>query len=282
MSELLKVNDLCFNWGTNEILRDVNFDIQPNEIVAILGVNGAGKSTLIKCINRILKVKSGTVEINSVNTLSMNLIDLAKSVSYVPQMVRSNFSMDVFDVVLLGRRPHISWRVNEKDQTIVSETLRFLALEDFAFRRFDKLSGGERQRVLIAKAIAQGSELMLMDEPTSDLDLKNQINTMKKLVELVSPKKGNRSALIAIHDINIAARFADRILLMHEGSIVSSGSPVDVLTSENIATVFGVTSEIIPPFEGKPMRIVIRDEVLVESTPEEAPMRTVIEDEHFE
>ena len=282
MSELLKVNDLCFNWGTNEILRDVNFDIQPNEIVAILGVNGAGKSTLIKCINRILKVKSGTVEINSVNTLSMNLIDLAKSVSYVPQMVRSNFSLDVFDVVLLGRRPHISWRVNEKDQTIVSETLRFLALEDFAFRRFDKLSGGERQRVLIAKAIAQGSELMLMDEPTSDLDLKNQINTMKKLVELVSPKKGNRSALIAIHDINIAARFADRILLMHEGSSVSSGSPVDVLTSENIATVFGVTSEIIPPFEGKPMRIVIRDEVLVESTPEEAPMRTVIEDEHFE
>lgn len=282
MNDLLKVNDLCFNWGTNEILRDVNFDIQPNEIVAILGVNGAGKSTLIKCINRILKVKSGTVEINSVNTLSMNLIDLAKSVSYVPQMVRSNFSMDVFDVVLLGRRPHISWRVNEQDQTIVSETLRFLALEDFAFRRFDKLSGGERQRVLIAKAIAQGSELMLMDEPTSDLDLKNQINTMKKLVELVSPKKGNRSALIAIHDINIAARFADRILLMHEGSIVSSGSPVEVLTSENIATVFGVTSEIIPPFEGKPMRIVIRDEVMVKSTPEEASMRIVIEDEHFE
>lgn len=123
---------------------------------------------------------------------------------------------------------------------------------------------------------------MLMDEPTSDLDLKNQINTMKKLVELVSPKKGNRSALIAIHDINIAARFADRILLMHEGSIVSSGSPVEVLTSENIATVFGVTSEIIPPFEGKPMRIVIRDEVMVKSTPEEASMRIVIEDEHFE
>ena len=120
--------------------------------------------------------------------------------------------MNVFDVVMLGRRPHINWRISEDDLERVSETLRYLQLEDFAFRRFDKLSGGERQRVIIAKAISQDPILFLLDEPTSDLDLKNQIDVMKKLKLLASADSGNsKSALIAIHDINMAARFADSL-----------------------------------------------------------------------
>ena len=205
-------------------------------------------------------MNSGTVKIQSLYLTSLNLIELSKRMSYVPQTVRTSFSIDVFDVVLLGRRPHINWRVSANDQKIVSETLRFLSLEDFAFRRFDQLSGGERQRVIVAKAIAQGANLLLMDEPTSDLDLKNQISTMKNIVQLIS-ESDDKSALIAIHDINIAARFADRIILLHDGKIVSDGLPSEVLTSENIGMVFGVTSQIISRTDEQPMRIVVGDEI---------------------
>lgn len=260
MTDLLSVEDLSFSWGENEVLKGINFTIQPSEIVAILGVNGAGKSTLIKCINRIIKMDSGSVEFFSKDLQSLNLIELSKLMSYVPQSVRASFGIDVFDVVLLGRRPHISWRVSSRDQKIVSETLQFLSLEEFAFRRFDQLSGGERQRVIIAKAIAQDANLILMDEPTSDLDLKNQIGTMKSIAEMIS-QSAEKSALIAIHDINIAAKYADRILLLHEGKIVSNGPPSDVLTSENIAAVFGVSSQIIPSKGNQPMRILIEDEI---------------------
>ncbi len=260
MTELLSVKDLSFNWGENKVLNGINFSIQPNEVVAILGVNGAGKSTLIKCINRILKMKTGSVQMFSKDLQTLNLIQLSRLVSYVPQSVRTSFGIDVFDVVLLGRRPHITWRVSTRDQDIVSETIRFLSLDEFAFRRFDQLSGGERQRVIIAKAIAQGANLILMDEPTSDLDLKNQIGTMKSIKEIISQSQ-DKAALIAIHDINIAAKFADRILLLHEGKIVSNGTPSEVLTPENIATVFGVTSQIIPSKDDKPMRILIEDEL---------------------
>ena len=260
MTNLLSVEDLSFSWGKKEVLKGINFTIEANEVVAILGVNGAGKSTLIKCINRILKMNTGSVQIFSKDLHSLNLIELSRHMSYVPQSVRTSFGIDVFEVVLLGRRPHITWRVSSRDQQIVSETLRFLSLEDFAFRRFDQLSGGERQRVIIAKAIAQDANLILMDEPTSDLDLKNQIGTMKNITQIIS-QSPNKSALIAIHDINIAAKFADRILLLHDGKIVSNGTPSEVLTAKNIATVFGVTSQIITADGEKPMRIVIEDEI---------------------
>ncbi len=191
-----------------------------------------------------------------------NLNQLSKKISYVPQSVLTSFSMDVFDVVLLGRRPHLSWRISDNDRDKVSETLRYLGLEDFAFRRFDQLSGGERQRVIIAKAVAQDPSLILMDEPTSDLDLKSQIEVMKRMKELVSDQNQSKSALIAIHDINIAARFADRILLLHEGGIIADGPPEDVLTSENISKVFGVTSEIVAKTKSSPLRVIVKDEII--------------------
>ena len=180
--------------------------------------------------------------------------------SYVPQSVRSSFTMDVFDVVLLGRRPHINWMISNEDRDKVSNTLRFLNFEDFAFRRFNELSGGERQRVIIAKAIAQDPSIFLLDEPTSDLDLKSQIEIMKKLKELISNPESPKSALVAIHDINIAARFSDRILLLHEGKILASGKPFEVLTAENIATVFGVSSSI-EWWNDSYIRVMIEDEI---------------------
>ena len=267
--KVLQVTDLNFSHGDNHVLRGIDFEVQNNELIAVLGVNGAGKSTLLKCVNKILKLDSGSISITSnLTNLSLDisdleLLELSKLVSYVPQFVYSSFPMNVFDVVLLGRRPHINWRISEDDLERVSETLRYLQLEDFAFRRFDKLSGGERQRVIIAKAISQDPVLFLLDEPTSDLDLKNQIDVMKKLKLLASADSGNsKSALIAIHDINMAARFADKIILLHEGKIRQFGTPKEVLTEENISEVFGVTCDIVHEKDENPMRIIIKDEIL--------------------
>ena len=261
MNEIIRVRDLSFNWGENQVLDGVNFSLKENELVAILGINGAGKSTLLKCINKILKYNKGKVLLMNEDIRKYNLADLSKKISYVPQSVLTSFSMDVFDVVLLGRRPHLTWRIGEKDREKVSETLRFFNLESFAFRKFNKLSGGERQRVVIAKAIAQDPNLFLMDEPTSDLDLKNQISVMKKIKQLVCNTDYSKSALIAIHDINIAARFADKILLLHEGRILAEGVPEEVLTTENIEKVFGVTSEVEVKTNNSPLRVIIKEEI---------------------
>ena len=265
----MDVKDLNFSWGTNEVLKNVEFSIKPHEVVSVLGVNGAGKSTLIKCLNGILKPKVGSIEIieNSkysneislVDISSLDLVGLSRVMSYVPQSVRTSFSMDVFDVVLLGRKPHIKWRITDDDRNRVSDTLRYLNLEDFAFRKFDQISGGERQRVIIAKAIVQDPNLFLFDEPTSDLDLKNQIQIMKGIRKLIKESESPKSALIAIHDINIAARYSDKIILLDNGSVKAYGTPKNVLTEQNIAEVFGVKS-LIEHLENY-IRVVIYDEI---------------------
>ncbi|RAH15117.1 MAG: ABC transporter ATP-binding protein [Methanobacteriota archaeon] len=254
INKILDVTNLNFSWGSNEVLKDISFSMKSNEVVAILGINGAGKSTLIKCLNRILSPKSGDIHIrphwsnlketNLINISSLDLVEISKTMSYVPQNVATSFPMDVFDVVLLGRKPHLSWRISDEDRDKVSETLRYLNLEDFAFRKFNQISGGERQRVIIAKAIAQDPNLFLFDEPTSDLDLKNQIQIMKCIRKIIKDKNNSKSALIAIHDINIAAKYSDKILLLNNGSIMAYGPPSQVLTEENIAEVFGVKCSI--------------------------------------
>lgn len=259
MNSILEASNLSFSWGNKQVFSGVGFDIQPNQIVAIVGVNGAGKSTLLKCLNRILVPSTGSISINSEEVSTMPILELAKQVSYVPQSVSTSFPLDVYDVVMLGRRPYISWRISDEDRKFVSNTISLFDLEDFAFRRFDQLSGGERQRVIIAKAVAQNPSLFLFDEPTSDLDLKNQIIVMKSIRKLVDNKDNNCSALIAIHDLNTAARFADSILMLHEGEMKAFGSPEIVFTEENISEVFGVTSELILPPDHQPMRIHILD-----------------------
>ena len=259
MSELMKVEGLRFSWGDNLVIDSVDFAVKENELISILGKNGAGKSTLLKCLNKILRPSQGKILIQGEDVTELDILTTSKKMSYVPQSITSNFSMDVFDVVLLGRRPYINWSVGENDRNLVSKTIDRMGLSDFAFRRFDRLSGGEKQRVIIAKAVAQDPDLFLFDEPTSDLDLKNQIEVMKELRKIVSEENG-KAAVIAIHDINIASRFSDRIILLHEGEIISNGKPSDVLTPENIELVFEVTSRQVMGEDGI-LRIVINDEI---------------------
>ena len=259
--ELVRVRDLGFCWGEKTVLDEISFTIISGQIVAILGKNGAGKTTLIKCLNRVQTPQNGKVEICSKDISRQSLIELSKSVSYVPQSVRTSFPMDVFDVLLLGRRPHISWMTSSEDLEAVSETLRKFGLEDLAFRRFDRLSGGERQRVIIAKAVVQNPRVYLLDEPTSDLDLQHQLLVMEAVTDIIRNSGGSKSAIFAIHDINIAARFSDRVILLHEGRILADGTPSEVITRSNIATVFGVDSEISQSSSNSPMNIVIGERV---------------------
>ena len=259
MGDLLKVEGLGFSWGDNLVIDSVDFIVKKNELVSVLGKNGAGKSTLLKCLNKILSPNRGKITIHGEDISELGILTTSKKMSYVPQSITSNFSMDVFDVILLGRRPYINWAVGEGDRDLVSKTIDKMGLSNFAFRRFDRLSGGEKQRVVIAKAVAQDPDLFLFDEPTSDLDLKNQIEVMKELRKIVSEDNG-KAAIIAIHDINIASRFSDRIMLLHEGKIISNGKPSDVLTPENIELVFEVTSRQVMGEDGI-LRIVINDEI---------------------
>ena len=259
--ELVRVRDLGFCWGEKTVLDEISFTIISGQIVAILGKNGAGKTTLIKCLNRVQTPQNGKVEICSKDISRQSLIELSKSVSYVPQSVRTSFPMDVFDVLLLGRRPHISWMTSSEDLEAVSETLRKFGLENLAFRRFDRLSGGERQRVIIAKAVVQNPRVYLLDEPTSDLALQHQLLVMEAVTDILRNSGGSKSAIFAIHDINIAARFSNRVILLHEGRILADGTPSEVITRSNIATVFGVDSEIAPPSSNSPMNIVIGERV---------------------
>tara|TARA_B100000035_G_scaffold68660_1_gene56118 strand:+ start:2826 stop:3725 length:900 start_codon:yes stop_codon:yes gene_type:complete len=277
LANIITVKNLWFGYPKNEVLKGIDLTLHDNELVCLLGVNGAGKSTLLKCILGILKHQSGTISYGNVaqainvgdgNTSSESIssedldpMQMARYMSYVPQSVKSSFSIDVYDTIMLGRRPYIGWSISELDREIVSKTIEFLNLEDFAFRKFNQLSGGERQRVIIGKAIAQSPRVFVLDEPTSDLDLKNQIQVMKKLKILVSDENSPKGALVAIHDINMAARFADRILLMSDGEIIAGGTPRNVLTPENIQKVFGVTSDVIESQEDNRFWIHVKDEI---------------------
>tara|TARA_B100000459_G_C8587957_1_gene206462 strand:+ start:90 stop:983 length:894 start_codon:yes stop_codon:yes gene_type:complete len=281
MNDIIKVENLRFGYPKNEVLKGINLTISDNELVCLLGINGAGKSTLLKCILGILKFQTGRISFDSALQTDMsgeanlsNVINsgdntdtmaLARYMSYVPQSVKSSFSIDVYDTIMLGRRPYIGWNISPKDREIVSKTIEFLNLEKFAFRKLNQLSGGERQRVIIGKAIAQSPRLFILDEPTSDLDLKNQIQVMKKMRLLVSDSKSPKSALVAIHDINMAARFADRILLMSDGEIVAEGTPRQVLTPENIQNVFGVTADVVDSEEDNRFWVHVQDELDGES-----------------
>ena len=159
---MIEVSDLSFSYGKNTVLENISFSVEPNCLVAVLGVNGTGKSTLIKCLNKINKIDSGTVKVCGVPIDALNINELAQLVAYVPQKVATSFPIDVYDVILLGRRPYINWNVSESDRKIVASVIRELSLENFAFRKFHTLSGGEQQKAIVAKAIVQQPQVYLL------------------------------------------------------------------------------------------------------------------------
>lgn len=257
---LLTAKGLEFAWGQRMVLNGVDLTVEPGEVVALLGRNGAGKTTLLKMLNGLLTPAHGTVMLGGRSLDGLSLPERARCSAYVPQSITSAFPMRVIDVVLLGRRPYVTWRLSKDDIKIASDTLATLGLDAFAFRRFTELSGGERQQVVMAKALAQEASLLLLDEPTSDLDLNNQIGVMKRIRTVVD-SVDQRAAVIVMHDLNAAAAYADRVVLLHEGRVEAVGRPETVLTKSNLAKVFKVEASIdVSPADGR-LRIHVHDEV---------------------
>lgn len=236
MSMLIK--DIVFGYGSKDVLNGVSFKVSDGEITSIIGPNGSGKSTLVKCIDGILKAKSGEVYIDSKKTKDMTLKEMAKIIAYVPQVSNEVFFERVFDTVLMGRRPHLNWGVRKVDLEIVAEVLEYMELTELSECYLNELSGGQKQKVIIARALAQEPDILLLDEPTSSLDIKHQLEVLEIVKKISSQRKS--SVIMVIHDLNMAYRFSDNLVLLKEGNIFASGTPDSVLTKENINRVYEV------------------------------------------
>jgi iron complex transport system ATP-binding protein len=238
----LTVNKLCFYYDGIQALKDIELEVKQGEMLSIVGPNGAGKSTLLKCINRILKTEQNTVSIDGRDISKISLRELSKIMAYVPQSSTSSFPFTVFDIVVIGRRPYVYWTLGERDYEIVAEVLDFLGISELAMRYFDELSGGEQQKVIIARALAQQPQILLLDEPTSNLDIKHQLELLMVVKDLTRTKK--LSVVMALHDLNLASRFSDTMIMLKNGCIFASGTPESVLTEETIEAVYGVKSQV--------------------------------------
>ena len=242
----ITVRNLAFAYPGKPVLNGIGFEVGHSEIMCIVGPNGCGKSTLLKCIVSVLKPQKGEIMLNRMDIRKMRRSEIARLLGYVPQRANQVFSCSVFDSVLLGRAPYSSW--SDKDIDIVIDILTRMDLDDLALSEFNHLSEGQRQRVIIARALAQQPEALIFDEPTSALDIAHQLEVMDMLIGLAG-KKGI-SVLMVVHDLNLAARYADHIVMMKDGAIYSKGPPEEVLTRENIASVYGVDS-LVGRHDGK-------------------------------
>jgi len=252
----LIVKGVEFSYSSTPVLEGITMELVEPEILGIVGPNGAGKSTLIRCIDGILKPQCGSILLDGTEVRSMGLMEVAKRLGYVSQSTSRTFPTTVFDTVLMGRRPHVGWRCSERDVSKVVEVIRLMGLEELAMRDFNDLSGGQQQKVLIARALAQEPDVLLLDEPTSNLDIRHQLELMELIKGLVMG--GEISVVMAMHDLNLASRYADRILIMKGGRIFDAGRPSDVLTPDNIKSVYGVEAEVITGNGGRPYIVPIK------------------------
>jgi iron complex transport system ATP-binding protein len=249
---ILSVAGVHFQYPSRPVLKGVSFDLPMGKILGVLGVNGAGKSTLLKCLNKILRPEKGSVLLDGEDLLKMSGNEVARALGYVPQKYGEE-RLTVYDTVLLGRKPYIRWAAAETDFQVVERVLQVMHLEDYAMRPIHELSGGEMQKVIIARALAQEPKVLLLDEPISSLDLKNQLEVMELICRVVEDQR--LSAILAIHDINLALRFADRLLFLKEGKVYAVADRRAV-TSRVIREVYGV-EVILQEVQGYPVVIAV-------------------------
>jgi len=236
MTKMLTVNDLKFMYRNKDVLDRIGFSIRQGQVVAVLGPNGVGKTTLLKCLNRILRPKEGTVLLDEEDLLGLDTMAIARKVGYVPQRVETG-RLTAFDAVLLGRRPHIGWDVAPRDLAIVDAVFHKLGMDPLRLCYIDEMSGGELQKVAIARALVQEPRVLLLDEPTSNLDLKNQVEILTTIREIV--RDHNIAAIMTMHDLNQALRFADTFIFIKNGKVHIHGSK-DIVTPLVIEEVYGL------------------------------------------
>jgi iron complex transport system ATP-binding protein len=249
---MLEVNSLHFSYGKKKVLRDISFLLRPNEIVGVVGPNGAGKSTLIKLLTKILVVSLGTIRLNGQDIKIVSRLELARQLAVVPQSGELPTDYRVFDLVMMGRTPHLGFltRESQHDIELVQRVMQRTDTWQFRDRLAHDLSGGERQRVVLARALVQEPSLLLLDEPTNHLDLKYQIEVLSLVRQEVAQGLG---ALVVLHDLNLAARVCDRLLVLQHGSIVAEGNPHDILTESLLSSVYGASVSVVQGVGSSPI-----------------------------
>lgn len=251
---MMSVSDLSFSYGREPLFSNVSFDLDRPELVCILGPNGVGKTTLVKCLNKLLRPTGGKITLDGEDVSGMGLMDVARKMAFVPNHVTMTFRTSVSEAVLMGRFPHAQWSTSDEDLDIVDSVLSCMKLQELAGKDISELSSGQLQRVMIARGLAQQPEILILDEPTSNLDVKNQMDVMRFLKDYA--RENGIVVLMVCHDLNITAAFADRIIMMSNGGILADDTPGRVMCEENISAVYGVRSRVID-VEGSPHVILL-------------------------
>jgi len=240
----LVIQGISFSYGSSDVLADVTFEANDGEIVGVIGPNGSGKTTLLRCVNRALSPRVGTVLIDGKDYAELTRREIAGNIGVVPQNSVVSFPFTVLDIVMMGRTPAMERfeRESEKDLEIVRKAMEMTNVVALADRTMDQVSGGEKQRVVIARALAQRPKILLLDEPTLHLDVSHQLEILDLIRNLARSKR--LTVIIVSHDLNLAARYCDKLILMNSGKIEASGKVTEVLTEENIESVFRVKAAV--------------------------------------
>jgi iron complex transport system ATP-binding protein len=251
---MLKIEGLSVSYGPRRVLHEVSLEVDSGRVLALIGPNGAGKSTLVRAVSGVVPAQGGIVRTNGDDLLSLPPMQRARYLAVVPQAVSLPPAFTVWETVLMGRTPYLNFlgQASAKDEEIALQALRKVDALDLADRRVGELSGGEQQRALLARALAQSTPILLLDEPTVHLDLQHQVSLMETVRALAH--RENLAVLIALHDLNLAARYADRMALLVAGEIKAAGTPRQVLTPELISAAYHLPVQVVPhPFTDAPL-----------------------------
>lgn len=247
----LRIESLCQGYGDHTVIDGISFEIGKGKLVSVLGPNGSGKSTLIRTVCGIMKPWSGNVVADDRDVSELTPKELARCMGYVPQKYIPSDYMKVFDAILIGRAPYMTWSYSKEDFDCAERAIDRMGIFDLANKYVNDLSGGQMQKVVVARALAQDPDYFILDEPTSALDLRNQMVALRTIRDIVSD--GESGALVALHDLNLAMRFSDTVIMLKDGKIHAMGAPEDVITEQNVLDVYGVRSEV---YEGRNGRFV--------------------------
>ena len=254
----LIADNLSLGYGDRVIVDHLNLEVRTGVITTVIGPNGCGKSTLLRALGRLLKPRNGSVLLDGKAIGSMRTKDVARTLGMLPQAPVAPEGLTVADLVARGRHPHQSWlrQWSSDDEGEVAEALALTGVSDLADRPVDQLSGGQRQRAWISMALAQGTDILLLDEPTTYLDLAHSVEVLD-LVDRMHEELG-RTVVMVLHDLNLAIRYSDQLIVMRDGTVVASGAPKDIISAELLLEVFGLEAAVIAdPVSDRPLLVPI-------------------------